>query len=121
MTHSKRKLNFAPKRLLANMTATEGKTVMNDDVVENDSLNVAASLIGEVINNCISNNAIVEETKLSINKTLESSTKNKSEHCDTSGRSTCVLQRTTSDSGVRLSSFADDSKSCDSDFLQGTF
>jgi len=114
MTHSKRKLNFAPKRLLANMTATEDKTnqsVMNDDVVENGSLNVTASSIGDVTSHCLSNN----------DTTLEPSTKNKSEYRDTSGRSTCVLQKTTSDSGVRLSSFASDSKSCVSDFLQASF
>lgn len=40
---------------------------------------------------------------------------------DESGRSTCVLQRTRSDSGVRMSSFACDSKSAVSDFLQTTF
>lgn len=122
MTHSKRKLTFVPKRLLDNISSTENKTnysVTNDDVIKNGSLNVTTSSINDVTNR--SNNEVIKETNLSFNTSLQSSSKNKSKYRDTSGRSTCVLQRTPSDSGVRLSSFACDSKSCISDFLQASW
>ena len=105
------------------MTATENisnQSVTNDDIIKDGSLNMTTSSIGDVTNHFISNNEIMVDAKISISPTLEFSSKKKTECRDISGRSTCVLQRTTSDSGLRLSSFACDSKSCISDFLQAS-
>ena len=101
MAHSKRKLNFAPKRLLANIKAAENEN-----------------------NNSLTNNDVIKDgipfvEKSSIDEVFEHSRKIP-ESLDKSERSTCVLQRTCSDSGFKLSSFACDSKSCVSDFLQAS-